>query len=75
MNTQNKGQNIHRSIFSGVGVAILYLLIGTVLDYVVTQVVSQFFSHSLFRGLLFQDLQFAICGCRSGERCRWLSCL
>ena len=43
MNTQNKGQNILRSIFSGVGVAILYLLIGTVLDYVVTQVVSQFF--------------------------------
>ncbi len=43
MDTQNKGRNILRSVFSGVGVAILYLLIGTVLDYIVTQVVSQFF--------------------------------
>ena len=43
MYTQNKGQNILLSILSGVGVAILYLLIGTVLDYIVTQVLSQFF--------------------------------
>jgi hypothetical protein len=43
MDNQNKGQNILRSIFSGVGVAVLYLLIGTVLDYIVTQTLSQFF--------------------------------
>ena len=36
-------QNIARSILIGLGVAILYLLIGTILDYIVTQVVSQIF--------------------------------
>jgi len=36
-------QNIARSILTGLGVAILYLLIGAVLDYIVTQVISQFF--------------------------------
>ena len=43
MDSQNKGQNILRSIFLGIGVAVLYLVIGTVLDYIVTQVLSQFF--------------------------------
>ncbi len=36
-------QNIARGILTGLGVAILCLLIGTVLDYIVTQVISQFF--------------------------------
>jgi len=36
-------QNIARSILTGLGVTILYLLIGTILDYIVTQVTSQFF--------------------------------
>ncbi len=36
-------QNIARGILTGLGVAILCLLIGTVLDYTVTQVISQFF--------------------------------
>ncbi len=36
-------QNIARSILSGLGVAVLYLLVGTALDYLVTQVISQFF--------------------------------
>jgi hypothetical protein len=36
-------QTITRSILTGLGVAILYLLMGTVLDYIVTQVISQFF--------------------------------
>jgi hypothetical protein len=32
-----------RSVLTGIGFAVLYLLIGTVLDYIVTQVLSQFF--------------------------------
>jgi len=43
MEAQNKNQNIVRSILSGVGVAVLCLLIGAVLDYGITQVLSQFF--------------------------------
>ncbi len=43
MKTQNKNQNIVRGILSGIGVAVLYLLIGTVLDYGITQITSQFF--------------------------------
>jgi hypothetical protein len=39
MNTQN----LIRSIISGLAIAVLYLIIGTVLDYGITQVVSQFF--------------------------------
>jgi hypothetical protein len=39
MNTQN----LIRSIVSGLAIAVLYLIIGTVLDYGITQVVSQFF--------------------------------
>jgi len=58
MNAQNKGQSILRSIFSGVGVAILYLLIGTVLDYVVTQVVSQFFLTACSEDCYFRIFNF-----------------
>jgi hypothetical protein len=43
METQNKGNLILRSVLTGIGMAVLYLLIGTVLDYIVTQVLSQFF--------------------------------
>ncbi len=43
MDTQNKGQNILRIVLTAIGVAVSYLLIGTVLDYIVTQVLSQFF--------------------------------
>ena len=43
METQDKGNPILRSVFTGIGIAILYLLIGTVLDYAVTQILSQFF--------------------------------
>ena len=38
----NKGSAMVRSMLTGVGTAVLYLLIGTVLDYIVTQVLSQF---------------------------------
>ncbi|HET9590768.1 MAG TPA: hypothetical protein VFO91_18405 [Anaerolineales bacterium] len=43
MNTPDKGKNILRSILSGIGIAVLCLLVGTVLDYLVTQTLSQFF--------------------------------
>jgi len=42
MKSQNNGNIIFRSVFTGIAIAVLYLLIGTVLDYVVTQVLSQF---------------------------------
>jgi succinate dehydrogenase/fumarate reductase cytochrome b subunit len=43
MESQNKTTNIVQSIFSGIGVAVLYLLLGTILDYVLTQILSQYF--------------------------------
>jgi hypothetical protein len=42
-NIKMNAQNLIRSIISGLAIAILYLIIGTVLDYGITQVVSQFF--------------------------------
>ena len=42
MEAQNKGNVIIRSVLTGTGIAILYLLVGTFLDYLVTQVLSQF---------------------------------
>lgn len=41
MEMQNKSKVLIRSVLSGIGIAILYLLIGTVLDYLVTQGLSQ----------------------------------
>ena len=43
MESQNNTTNIVRSVLSGIGVAILYLLVGMVLDYVLTQILSQYF--------------------------------
>ena len=43
MQSQNNTTNIVRSVLLGVGVAILYLLVGMVLDYVLTQILSQYF--------------------------------
>ena len=37
-----KGSAIVRSILTGIGIMVLILLLGTVLDYIVTQVLSQF---------------------------------
>ena len=42
METQNKGNTLVRSALTGLGMAVLFLLIGTVLDYVVTQLLSQY---------------------------------
>ena len=38
-----ESQSVFRRMIKGIGVAILSLLAGTVLDYIITQVVSQFF--------------------------------
>ena len=43
MESQNNTTNIVRAVLSGIGVAVLYLLLGTVLDYVLTQILSQYF--------------------------------
>ena len=47
MNTQpnqsNRTNNIASSVLTGVGFGILSLLAGTILDYVVVQILSQFF--------------------------------
>lgn len=43
MESQNKTKNIVQSVFSGIGVVVLYLLFGTVLDYILTQILSQYF--------------------------------
>ncbi len=42
MQSQAKGNVTIRSVLTGIGVTILFLLLGTVLDYIVTQVLSQF---------------------------------
>jgi hypothetical protein len=43
MESQNKTTNIVQSILSGIGVVVLYLLLGTILDYGLTQILSQYF--------------------------------
>jgi hypothetical protein len=43
MESQSKTKNIIQSVFSGIGVVVLYLLLGAVLDYVLTQILSQYF--------------------------------
>jgi len=58
MDTQNKTQNIIRSILAGVGFAVLCLVIGTVLDYAVTQVLSQFFITNCSENYYFDIFNF-----------------
>jgi len=47
MNTQtsyqSKSKIIVLSIFSGIGMIILSLIVGTILDYVIVQILSQYF--------------------------------
>lgn len=77
METQRKGQNILRSILTGIGVAVLYLLIGTVLDYGITQILSQFFIADCSEDCYFKifnsifvlvALLSVTCGLRAGLR-------
>ena len=43
MESQNKTTNIVQSVLSWIGVVILYLLLGTILDYGLTQILSKYF--------------------------------
>lgn len=42
MGTQDKTKYLFRSILGGIGMTVVYLLAGLVLDYAVTQLLSQF---------------------------------
>jgi len=42
-NQPNKTNKIIPSVLAGVGVAILSILVGTILDYIVVQILSQYF--------------------------------
>jgi hypothetical protein len=53
MENQNN-KNIVRSILSGVGITILSLLIGLVLDYGITQIISQYFIEGCSEDCYFQ---------------------
>jgi hypothetical protein len=55
---QNNGNHIVRSVLSGIGIAVLYLLVGTVLDYVVTQIISQFFLSDCSEDCYFRYFNF-----------------
>ena len=66
-----------RSLLPGVGIAVLYLLFGTVLDYIVTQVLSQIFIANcsedcyfrVFDSIFILVVSLSLAGCiRSGVR-------
>lgn len=42
METQKKWKALVRSLLTGIGITVLFLLIGIVLDYLLTQALSQF---------------------------------
>jgi len=77
MDSQNKVNAILRSVLTGTGVTLLILLIGTILDYVITQVVAQFFIpdcsedcyFKVFNSIfVFVALLSAVGGVRAGLR-------
>ena len=42
-NQPNKTNKIIPSVLAGIGVAILFLLVGTIVDYIIVQILSQYF--------------------------------
>ena len=54
MESQNKTKNMVQSVLSGIGVVVLYLLLGTVLDYLLTQILSQYFIPDCSEGCYFR---------------------
>jgi len=54
MQSQNRGNLFIRSVLTGLGMAILYLLIGLILDYLVTQMLSQFVLENCSEDCYFQ---------------------
>lgn len=72
-----RGSAIVRSVLTGFGITVLFLLLGTVLDYIVTQILSQFFIPNCSEDCYFRlfNTIFAIvvlislaAGIRSGVR-------
>jgi hypothetical protein len=51
---QNKMTEIIKSVFAGIGVAVLVLMFGVVLDYVITQILSQYFLRECSEDCYFQ---------------------
>jgi len=51
---QNKMTEIIKSVFAGLGVAVLVLMFGVVLDYVITQILSQYFLRECSEDCYFQ---------------------
>lgn len=49
-----KTAGIVKSVLSGVGAAILYLMLGVVLDYILTQTISQYFLSTCSEDCYFQ---------------------
>ena len=43
MKSPNKRKNIVQSSLSAIGFMVLYILLGTILDYAVTQILSEYF--------------------------------
>jgi len=54
MEAQKNTKNIVRSVLSGIGITILSLLIGIVLDYGITQILSQYFIEGCSEDCYFQ---------------------
>ena len=54
METPNKSNGILRSALIGFGFTILFLLIGLILDYALTQILSQFFIPNCSEDCYFQ---------------------
>jgi hypothetical protein len=52
-NQQNKSRHLILSVLSGVGITILFLVIGTILDYIVVQILSQYFLSDCFEDCYF----------------------
>jgi hypothetical protein len=73
----NKTKKIASSVLAGIGVAIVSLLVGTILDYIIVQILSQFFLADCSEDCYFSYFNFifvlvalfsVVLGIRSGLR-------
>ena len=73
----NKTKKIASSVLAGIGVTILSLLVGTILDYIIVQILSQFFLADCSEDCYFSYFNFifvlvalfsVVLGIRSGLR-------
>lgn len=56
MEHQNQTKNMVRGALSGIGVTVFYLLLGTLLDYGLTQILSQHFIPNCSEDCYFKHL-------------------